>query len=190
MNKKKVILVILTTTFVVFMATTLIFFNCFNEIGNYAERGEPDRGHLAGDIASWYNLYVYQDLNTIVTDKKYGEFVIMKNGEFFYYPGEYNVFDYQEKKVYSYQGYWYKPYSEVRFTVTRTKLRESPFKLRFKDLEYFSSFNYVNSETYSFNDNLMIRGTEFKVLDNELTVGSKEKLKLDDNIIKEFLKQK
>jgi len=189
-NKKKVILVILTTAFVVFMATTLIFLNCFNEIGNYAERGEPDKGHLAGDIASWYNLYVYQDLNTIVTDKKYGEFVIMKNGEFYYYPGDYNVFDYQENNVYSYKGYWYKPCSEVRFTVTLTKLRKSPFKLRFKDLEYFSSFHYVNSGTYSFNDNLMINYKEFKVLDNELTEGSEKKLKLDDIIIKEFLKQK
>lgn len=110
----------------------------------------------------------------------------MKNGKFFYYPGEYNVFDYQEKNVFSYQGYWYKPYSEIRFTVTRTKLRKSLFKLRFKDLEYFCSFHYANSGTYSFNDNLMIRGTEFKVLDNELTEKSKEKLKLDDEIIKEL----
>jgi len=190
MNKKKTTLVVLTTAFVVLMATTLIFFDFFSKIGNYAERGEPDKGHLAGDKASWYNLYVYQELNTIVTDEKFGAFVIMKNGEFFYYPGEHNVLDYQENNVYSYQGYWYKPYSEIRFTVIQTKLRKSFFKVRFKDLEYFCPFNYVNSGTYSFNDNLMIRGTEFKVLDNELTEESKEKLKLNDKTIKEFLSQK
>ncbi|MDF2884011.1 MAG: hypothetical protein K0R54_4577 [Clostridiaceae bacterium] len=36
----------------------------------------------------------------------------------------------------------------------------------------------------------MIRGFEFKVLDNELTKGNKEKLILDDSIIREFIKQK
>ena len=191
MNKKKTISIVLITAIVVFTTQTLIFFNCINKFGNYAERGEPDKGRLATDKVSAYNLYVFQEINTIVINEDYGTFIIKNDGEFIYYPGEYNVLDFQENNVYSCKGYWYKPlWPGIRFTVTQTKLRKSFLNLRFKDLEFFCSFEYIDSGTYSFNDNLMIRGMEFKVLDNEFTEGNKEKLKLDDNVIREFLKQK
>lgn len=188
MNKKKTISTVLITSIVVFIIVCSIFFSCFNKFGNYAERGEPDKGHLATDKVSWYNLYVFKDLNTIVTNNDYGTFIIENSGKFIYFPGEYNVLDFQENNVYSYQGYWYKPLgTNIRFTATQTKLKKSIFILRFKDSEFFCSFDYVDSGTYSFNDNLMIRGMEFKVLNNEFTEGSKEKLKMDKNVIREFL---
>lgn len=181
----------LITAIAVFMAVCLMFFSCFNKFGNYGERGEPDKGHLATDIVSAYNLSIYQVLNTIVTNDDYGIFIIKNNGEFIYYPGEYNVLNFQEENVYSYQGFWYKPqWTNIRFTATRTKLRRPYFNLKFKDLEFFCNFEYVDSKTYSFNDNLIIRGFEFKVFDTELTEGSKNKLILEDSIIREFIKQK
>jgi hypothetical protein len=57
-----------------------IFFSCFNKFGNYAERGEPDKGHLATDIVSAYNLNVFRVINTIVTNDDYGAFSIKKWG--------------------------------------------------------------------------------------------------------------
>ena len=191
MNKKKTISIVLITAIVVFIIVCSIFFSCFNKFGNYAERGEPDKGHLATDKVSAYNLSVFQALNTIVTNDDYGTFIIEDDGKFIYFPGEHNVLDFQENNVYSYQGYWYKPqWTNIRFTATRTKLRKPILNLRFKDSEFFCNFDYVDSGTYSFNDNLMIRGMEFKVLNNEFSQGNKEKLRLDDNVIREFLKQK
>ncbi|MDF2884009.1 MAG: hypothetical protein K0R54_4575 [Clostridiaceae bacterium] len=191
MNKIKTISIILITVIITLILVCSVFFSCFNKFGNYAERGEPDKGHLATDIVSAYNLNVFRVINTIVTNEDYGTFIIKNNGEFIYYPGEYNVLDFQENNVYSYQGYWYKPqWTNIRFTATQTRLRKSLFNLRLKDSEFFCNFEYVDSGTYSFNDNLMIRGFEFKVLDNELIKGNKEKLILDDSIIREFIMQK
>lgn len=191
MNKKKTISIVLITAIIVFIIVCSMFFSWFNKFGNYAERGEPDKGHLATDIVSAYNLSVFQALNTIVTNDDYGTFIIEDNGKFIYFPGEDNVLDFREDNVYSYHGYWYKPQGTfIRFTATRTKLRKSFLNLRFKDSEFFCNFDYEDSGTYSFNDNLMIRGMKFELLNNEFTQGSKEKLRLDDKVIKEFLKHK
>jgi len=108
-NKIKTISIILITVIITLILVCSVFFSCFNKFGNYAERGEPDKGHLATDIVSAYNLNVFRVINTIVTNEDYGTFIIKNNGEFIYYPGEYNVLDFQENNVYSYQGYWYKP---------------------------------------------------------------------------------
>ncbi len=188
MERKTKLLIIIITFILTEVITIVLFFNCFNKLGNYSQRGEPYKGKLASDVASAYNLQVFQELNTIVTNEDYGEFILKRNGEFYYFPGEYNVLDYNEDNVYSYQGYWYKPLYEIRFTVTRTKTKSK--KLNFKDLEYFCAFEYVNSENYAFDDNLFIRAAEFKVLDNELTRGNNKRLRLDDSVIIEFLEQK
>ena len=108
MDRKKTISLVGVTAIVVSVIICTILVTCFNKFGNYGERGDADRGRLASDIVSAYNLYVFKGLNTIVTNDDYGTFILKKDGSFIYFPGDHNVLDFG-KKVIQYKGYWYIP---------------------------------------------------------------------------------
>ena len=57
-------------------------------------------------------------------------------------------------------------------------------------MEYFKSFDYVYSGEITFNDDLVIENQVFRLLDNELTKESKEKLKLKETILDKYLEDK
>lgn len=190
--KKKLIIPAMIITLVLLLIWSL---RAVLKIGNYNERGVEDIGHLVADQGGWYRRYVFVDLSTIARNDEYGTFVFGKNGEFVYFPGEKNVLYDDSKNVYKYWGYWYYNFSKMRFTVTRTYFARQFFNVSFKDKEFFCSFTYEsflhgNRGDMTFNDDLIIENREFKLLDNELTKNSKEKLRLGDDVIARYLELK
>ena len=57
-------------------------------------------------------------------------------------------------------------------------------------MEYFKSFDYINSGEMTFNDDLVIENQVFRLLDNELTKESKKKLRLEEIILDKYLEKK
>ncbi|MGB4437928.1 MAG: hypothetical protein WBJ13_01615 [Sedimentibacter sp.] len=167
-------------------------FNAVLKIGNYDVRGVKDVGKVVADKGGWYRRYIFVDLSTIASNDEYGTFVFKKNGKFFYFPAEKNVLYDNSKNVYKYVGYWYYNFYDMRLTVTRTHFARKFFNVSFKDKEFFCSFTYEsflhgNSGDMTFNDDLIIENQKFKLLDNEFTKNSKEKLRLGDDVIDKYL---
>lgn len=180
-------------TFIILVALILIIIEGFSSISkfkNYKEVGVKDVGNLVNGKEAWYNRYVFVDLSTIVCNDEYGTIVFRKDGEFSYFPAEKNILNNNSNDVYRYIGYWYYDFNKIRFTVTKTYFNRKFFNISFKDMEYFKSFDYVNSGEMTFNDNLVIENQVFQLLDNELTKKSKEKLKLEETILNKYLEKK
>lgn len=112
------------------------------------------------------------------------------DGKFYYFPKEKNILN-NNNNIYYYMGYWYYDYTDsISLTILRTYFNNSFLKVRFKEKQYRIPFDYVNSEEYKYSDDLLIDNKVFKLLDNMLTVKSKQKLRLDENIINQYLLSK
>lgn len=183
-RKFLIISVLLCSVFLITLGLSAV-----SKVGNYNDRGVKDIGHLLNGQEALYNRYIFVDLSTIASNDEYGTFVFRKNGEFTYYPKNNNIFYDSNSNVYKYEGIWYYNFKEMRFTVTRTYLSRKILNVLFKDKEFFCSFGYNNSGEMTYNDDLIIEGQPFNLLINELTENSKEKLRLEDSIIDEFLKR-
>lgn len=185
--KKNLIIFI---TFLALILIMLVGYSSISKFKNYEEVGVKDVGHLVSGKEAWYRRYVFVELSTIACNDEYGTIVFRGNGEFFYFPAEKNILNENSNNVYRYNGYWYYDFKKIRFTVTRTYYNRKLFNVSFKDMEYFKSFDYVYSGEITFNDDLVIENQVFRLLDNELTKESKEKLKLKETILDKYLEDK
>ena len=189
MNIKKKLIIV----GIVFLAILLTFqwkLNpSFDSTVENMQKGVWDVGNLVGDQQAWYNRYKFEELNCIATNETYGTFVLKKDGYFIYYPEE-NIFDSSEDRVKKYTGIWFYNFREMKFTVLQTYYNKLFFNSSNTKKEFFTSFGYDNSETFNFNDDLIISDNLFKLQENELTKNSNQKLKLESTIIENYIKLK
>lgn len=164
-------------------------FSSVSKYKNYSQRGVPLVKELIGGAEAWYNKNIFSDLSTIATNSEYGTFIFRKNGEFTYFPNSKDILTNKTSKIARYDGFWFMP-DYLRLTVIKKRLNRSLLNVSFKDEEFFLSMGFNWPSDMSFNDNLIINGQEFVLLNNDLTKNSKEKLRMEDGIIEKFLKEK
>lgn len=157
---------------------------------NYSQRGVPLVKGLVGGAEAWYNQNIFADLSTIATNSEYGTFVFRKNGEFSYFPNSKDILINKSSKTSRYDGFWFMPDYYIRLTVIRKYMNRNLLNISFKDEEFFLFMRFNWPSDMSFNDNLIINGQEFVLLNNDLTKNNKEKLRMEDETIEKFLKEK
>jgi|GEM_PF-577407 signal peptidase I len=182
--KKKILLMFI----IILIVLILIWgYQAKSKHKNYNERGTPVSEGLVGGKEAWYNNVIFEDLSTIAENSDYGTFVFKKNGDFVYFPSEKDALTNKISNVYRYDGIWYKHY-QLRLTVTKRIFNRRLFNISFKDDEFFLYLGYNWDGDMTFDENLIINGKEFVLLNNELTENIDKKLRMDDEVIEKFIK--
>ncbi len=185
--KKKFIIFI--SMFIILIFLFLVIPIGVDQYDNYTGmRGTKETGRLVNGLIPAYNNNIFIGLNTIAENDEYGSFIFKEDGKFYYFPGRKNILDNRYNNAYQYMGYWYYDYTHnIQLKVFRTYFNKILRKANFKEKQYILPFDYINSEEYKFSDDLLIDNKIFKLLDNELTEKSGEKLRLDEEIINQYL---
>lgn len=184
MKKKHIIFI-----FIFIVILFLIDYIGIDKYDSYTgARGTKETGNLVNGLQAAYDKNIFIRLSTNACNDEYGSFVFKGDGKFYYFSEEKNIFNDSHDNVSQYMGYWYYDNKHImKFTVFRTYLNRKFLNLIFKEKEYILPFDYVNSKEYSYSDDLLIDNKLFKLLNDELTEKSKEKLRLDENIINQYL---
>ncbi len=154
-----------------------------------SQRGLHVEYGLVGGKEAWYNKSIFDGLSTIATNPEYGTFVFKRNGEFVYFPEEQDILNDRTSRLFRYDGIWYKD-GKLRLAVTREYKSRETFKENLLYKIYYLDMSHIWSDKMDFNENLKINDHEFILINNYMTRSSSQKLRIDDEIIEEFLKEK
>lgn len=191
MNEKKIIII------VCFLIVIILVLNYFPEIyrgktQTIIKKGYANARDLVSDHVGSHYRNTLAALNTILESEEYGIFVIEQKGEFTYFPAAKNFVGPQNNKIYCYKGFWYLMDEKRKFklTITETEFKRILFKKSYKEREFQGTLNISFSELMTDDKPVIINDIEFYALDNELTKDSKNKLHLEDEVIKKILENK
>lgn len=178
MKAYKIIIGIILTLIILLSFGAYLYPNHFNKFGNYTERGLSKNAILGSETSD-----VLKNINTILESETLGTLILKNNGKFYYFPSPYNFFDVNNPTTISYyEGYWYVPRRNIRFTTTKKVFNTIETKINYKNYEYFFDIEYLENDK-----SLKIDFSTFTPINDKFTEDEQNKFCISNKTIDNFL---